>query len=49
MKQIIYNRICYKDGKITEQKMFEVHKLCDATDVAQDTCRKNEEIEQWHM
>lgn len=29
MKQIIYDRICYKDGKITEQKMFEVHKLCD--------------------
>lgn len=29
MKEIMIDRICYKGGKVTGQKMLEIHKLCD--------------------
>ena len=48
MKEIMIERICYKGGKVTGQKMLEIHKLCDIS-VGQDMCQEKEEIKQWHM
>lgn len=49
MKEIMIDRICYKGGKVTGQKMLEIHKLCDCYKCRTGYVPRKKEIKQWHM